>query len=317
MFKKIWLMIGMAALLSSAVSAEGDLKWAVMLSDYDNRASSHVMKIDAAEYILEAEKIEIASWISTKQGNSMEVDETLFSWDGEALRSNSVKTNTHSHISSLSLESFEYVVRIFIPNDFTGAGITFHSNYPASDTYYRIRGYPGGTFGIEPHPDETRGDHDFGIAIPVCSGVSVLQGTFWVRAQVLVLEGKTQIRAKIWEESKKEPGNWQIDVFDTSETRLREGKFGVWVGEKEGKGEDVIFDNFSIKKFEITERGIKGLDYFGFSMEPEQKTYQVAVKSTDMYGIESEWSDPYLFTPDIQTIVYEIDRPMILKIIIK
>jgi hypothetical protein len=111
-----------------------------------------------------------------------------------------------------------------------GIGVTFLSDYPKSDAYYRLRQYDGGEFHIAPHPhgrEVSAGNTGTGV-VPR-SGV-------WYRFRISVAESdaSTEIQAKVWEDGTPEPADWQVDCYDSSPDRRRHGTFGVWSMEPGG-----------------------------------------------------------------------------------
>jgi hypothetical protein len=115
--------------------------------------------------------------------------------------------------------------------------VTFFSDYPASDAYYRLRSYNGGSFHIAPHPDghTVSGDGDTGV---------VPSAGIWYsfRVQVEDTGTQTEIRAKIWAQGQSEPADWQLQAYDASPARLTGGTIGVWSMGRGGK----YWDDFSV-----------------------------------------------------------------------
>src|SRR5690606_37466840 len=102
-----------------------------------------------------------------------------------------------------------------------GVGVTFRSRYPWTDQYYRLRRYSKYVFEIEPHGTRVAGDTKSGV-IPK-PGV-------WYRFRVRVSDdgGRTTVRGRIWAENESEPSSWQIDCYDSSAARMKDGTLGCW-----------------------------------------------------------------------------------------
>ncbi|MBN1318538.1 MAG: pilus assembly protein [Anaerolineales bacterium] len=152
------------------------------------------------------------------------------------LGTSSTETNIYSHYiggSSPNWTNYEYSGRLRYTSTGGGIGLTFYSQYPDSDAYYRLRAYSGGSMHLSPHPDGqtvSGGVTDTGISL--ASGV-----WYRFRIQVESLYGGTRIniRAKVWLDGDSEPVNWQVDCYDVSSTRYTSGTVGVWTmntGEK-------------------------------------------------------------------------------------
>jgi hypothetical protein len=109
----------------------------------------------------------------------------------------------------------------------SGIGVTFLSDYPASDTYYRLRRGNFGalkSFHLDQHPDSQQtlsGTTDTGV-VPAADQ--------WIRFRVHLgdVGGRTEIRASVWPDGTPEPPDWQIDAYDDDPARLTTGTIGVW-----------------------------------------------------------------------------------------
>ena len=104
-----------------------------------------------------------------------------------------------------------------------GIGVTFFSQYPNTDAYYRLRRYGNSAFHIAPHPNGTKiyGDTNTGV-------YSLPNVWYWFRIEVEDTGTRTEIRAKVWPENSSEPADWQVDCYDSKSSRLAAGTFGVW-----------------------------------------------------------------------------------------
>lgn len=171
------------------------------------------------------------NFLSTGANNSLDRARKLFSLrskgKNQTLKTDSEEINIHSHYRAnraTRFKNYTYSGRMKIGSAASGIGVTFYSDYPKSDTYYRLRMYNGGTFHLAPHPDDSytfEGTTDTGIIPEV--GV-------WQNFKIIVKSRKnaTRIRAKVWALGEKEPKAWQIDCTDSGENRLKRGKPGVW-----------------------------------------------------------------------------------------
>jgi hypothetical protein len=102
-----------------------------------------------------------------------------------------------------------------------GIGVTFFSQYPNKDAYYRLRRYNRNAFHISPHGTKVTGDSDTGI-------VPLPNVWYWFRILVEDTGTRTEIRAKVWPENSAEPASWQVDCYDSNSSRLTSGAIGVW-----------------------------------------------------------------------------------------
>ena len=171
-----------------------------------------------------------ADWLDTAEGNSLSEDDSLFkilSLDGQRVfgTTQTRTTNIHSHYvgaGSDSWSNYQYSGRMRISAASDTIGITFLSDYPNSDSYYRLRREKNTSFYLSPH----------GTGIG-CSGTTDSRVTptanTWYRFSIQAedLGDRTAIRGKIWAEGSTEPAAWQIDCEDTG-TRRNMGTVGVW-----------------------------------------------------------------------------------------
>jgi len=144
--------------------------------------------------------------------------------DGMVYGTNSTATNIHSHYSGTELDAtpgFVYRGRVRISAGSGGVGVTFLSQYPLSDTYYRLRRYGSNDFHLSPHGATVAGNTNTGV-VPAAN-------TWYIfKIEVQDTGSRTEIRAKVWPEAAAEPVDWQANAFDDSPTRLTTGKVGVW-----------------------------------------------------------------------------------------
>lgn len=169
-------------------------------------------------------------WVDMEANNSMVSNDSLFEVDelGEdvVFGTSSTAVNIHSHyfgpLGVVNWLSFEYGGRMMIDHPNGGVGVTFLSDYPQQDAYYRLRRYNDGPFYIHPHGTQiTGGDSNTGV-------VPVTNVWYFFRVEVEAMEAQTTIRAKVWPETETEPIEWQATCFDTNATRLIRGTVGVW-----------------------------------------------------------------------------------------
>ena len=171
----------------------------------------------------------LPSWLDTKAGNSMEEDATLFdvvSFDGaDVIRAASHGTNIHSHFmgANVAAASCEYSGRMYsgvTPN----MGVTFASDYPNKDAYYRLRVYNGGNFELNFHGKSKKspvGNLDSGVA-------SETNTWFRFRVRWESRAEATYIRAKVWNAAASEPNHWQIHAEDFDSKRYSGCRVGLW-----------------------------------------------------------------------------------------
>jgi hypothetical protein len=171
-----------------------------------------------------------ADWFDTKANNSMIEDNNLFKVytidNNNVFGTTSTLSNIHSHFmgpKSADLSAFEHSGRMLMTDAKGSIGVTFLSQYPLTDAYYRLRSINGSSFHISAHPN---GKEVFGV---VDSGV-IPAINQWYRFRIQVQDSgiHTEILAKVWNESLPEPSDWQINAYDDTSTRLVAGTFGLW-----------------------------------------------------------------------------------------
>ena len=94
-------------------------------------------------------------WLDTAANNSMEEDDRLFmvfDLSGEKVfGTTSTQANIHSHYIGTTFDAtagFEYSGRMMMTTSAGGIGVTFLSQYPVSDAYYRLRRHGTNSFHI-------------------------------------------------------------------------------------------------------------------------------------------------------------------------
>ncbi len=222
-------------------------------------------------------------FLDTGANNNLTENSDLFYFEelqngARALTTKSELTNIHSHlVNDMKLKSMMFTGRVHFSSARSGLGMTFLSQYPQSDSYYRIRRYSGKpNFHFSHHPHAQRG---------VCDGLShslVTQANTWYRFVI-----KTQVRNEsttftfdLWPEGSARPENTMISCTDTSSTRLREGTIGVW-----SMGE-----------------GVKKWADFSLSLDPFEDNTEIPVSNTDTPSSEEpndEQPTPEPTTPDL------------------
>jgi beta-lactam-binding protein with PASTA domain len=170
-----------------------------------------------------------ADWLDTGANSSLLANDSLFKvfdLSGEkAFGTSSTATNIHSHYGGAgvgALSGYEYTGRMMITASGGGIGITFFSEYPLADAYYRLRRYASNpSFHLASHGTSVSGDKDTGV-------VPVANVWYQFRIQVEDTGTQTEIRAKVWTEGGSEPVDWQAEAYDVSPARLTAGTIGVW-----------------------------------------------------------------------------------------
>lgn len=167
---------------------------------------------------------EPVDWFDTGADNGLVEAPSIFSVTDQgsfiAFGTSLDLTNVHSHhIKSETWAGYKYSGRM-MANGTPNIGVTFFSDYPNSDTYYRLRNM-GGTFSVSSHGTTiTSGDTETDI---------LAINDIWYNFVVWVgnTASGTGISAKIWADGDQEP-TWQVSCFDNSVTKRTQGSFGVW-----------------------------------------------------------------------------------------
>ena len=168
-------------------------------------------------------------WFDTDAGAMTQNDE-LFAVaclaETNAFGTTSELSNIHSHyIGGCSdvWSDYTYTGRMMVTASSTGIGVTFLSDYPNTDVYYRLRRWSGArSFHVSPHGTTiTAGTTDTGVT--ATAGV-------WYRFRIEVEDtgSRTEIRARVWADESTEPTAWQVDCYDANPERLSVGTVGVW-----------------------------------------------------------------------------------------
>ena len=185
-------------------------------------------------------------WFDTGPDNSLTQIDSFFKTynvgGSVAFGTLSPQTNIHSHYvadESSTWGDYELTGRLRISTATGGIGVTFWSDYPNADAYYRLRrgNFAGGyEFHIDPHGTTITGGD-------VLSGVTPAANQ-WYRFRIRIMDvaGRTEIRANVWPDGSAEPGGWQIDCWDDSPTRRTTGTIGLSAF---GQGEK-YWDDFTV-----------------------------------------------------------------------
>ena len=103
-----------------------------------------------------------------------------------------------------------------------GIGVTFFSQYPASQNYYRLRRFFSNGFQLTAGGTSfTGGTTELGV-VPTTDT--------WYRFTVLVEDTGTEtlVKARVWADGNPEPSDWQAEAVDASGSRHTGGTVGVW-----------------------------------------------------------------------------------------
>jgi hypothetical protein len=163
-------------------------------------------------------------WLDTDFGNSLVENDSLFyiAWLGgnPMLKADAALTNYHSHYTAFpGWGHFVYSGRMRRAAN-SGVGLTFLSDYPNSDRYYRIRTTGSDPFNFYSHgPDTQNNDTSLGVTMAADT---------WYQFKIEVnVATATTIKAKVWAESAPEPA-WQLDITQDSPERYTDGTVGLW-----------------------------------------------------------------------------------------
>lgn len=167
-------------------------------------------------------------WTDTAANNSMVAADDFKVFDdtgNKTLRTTVTgSANIHSHYTgsgAAGWANYEVTGRMKKTSTGDSLGVTVLSDYPNTDTYYRLRTYNGGAWEESGHGTNCTGT--------TSSGVTPTNNAWWrFRIQAEDTGAGTTIRARFWLDGDVEPGTWQIDCTDTSGTRRTSGTVGVW-----------------------------------------------------------------------------------------
>lgn len=145
-------------------------------------------------------------------------------------------TDIHSHYVATGTDEWsDYRITgkmmISQPSLAGGMGVTFYSDFPNSDSYYRLRAFGASGynyFHMTKHGGG--GDNDLTNRLPAAENRTYMQIDTWFEFKIEVenATAQTDIRIKIWEEGNAEPANWQIEAYDDTANRYEAGRVGFW-----------------------------------------------------------------------------------------
>jgi hypothetical protein len=193
---------------------------------------------------------EPAGWLDTAPYNGLNESDSLFHMgmvDAQGVLMTTLPyTNIHSHVIPGDIDEwfdYEYSGRMRKSHANGGFGVTVYSQYPSSDTYYRIHSHSSSVaFQLENHGAG-------GISCNAANtGVTPVAGSWYAfRIRVETLASETVLSASVWPEGSAEPGSWQVECSDASPGRLTRGTVGV---SAIGPGEK-YWDELEIKLLEV------------------------------------------------------------------
>jgi hypothetical protein len=171
-------------------------------------------------------------WFDTGAKNSMlEADSNFIAMrleDGDiVLGTESTDRSIHSHYvaeNSASWSDYEFSGQFAETSTVGGMGVTLYSDFPSSNSYYRLRAYRGETFQLNGHGDGSSDcrepDRDTGV---------VPQVNVWYNFRLQAFgEGLgTRVQAKVWKDGSTEPTAWQASCLYSTAPRAG-GSPGVW-----------------------------------------------------------------------------------------
>jgi hypothetical protein len=195
----------------------------------DNSSPSYFNDFDSL-----ANRSDPAGWVDTAERYSMKTDDGLYGVSaapggGKALSTSTRDVNIHSHYvanGSTTWRDYEYSGRMHFTSVRSGIGVTLYSDYPESDRYIRLRRYSrrpnfmlsnrGGTASTCVGTTDTR--------------VKSIPGVWYeFRMRALEEDGGVRVQAKVWDETKSEPGSWQVDCLMPASSPLTGGGTpGIW-----------------------------------------------------------------------------------------
>lgn len=169
-------------------------------------------------------------WVDTAADYSLDPDDTAFAvrdaGGGERTFASTGGADVHSHWigpGSATGTSYEVSGRMRLENLARGIGVTILSGYPSEDAYYRLRSWFGNSFQLTARGTSiTGGTTDTGVEP---------QAGVWYRFRVQAngaAGGRTELRARVWQDGTPEPEVWQAEAWDAGPDRRIAGRFGLW-----------------------------------------------------------------------------------------
>lgn len=170
---------------------------------------------------------EPARWLDTAPRNSMVEAPELFDASTARIQTSDPQVNIHSHhTGSETLVDRDFVFRGRMQGSdaSSGFGVTFLSDYPNTDTYYRLR------------RNANSDTNPFVLASHGGAGCDGVNSTFVPIAGAFTLfeivvrfaENRTMIDAFLWREGDARPGQPQLSCVDDGANRLTIGRIGLW-----------------------------------------------------------------------------------------
>lgn len=202
------------------------------------------------------------NWLDTGADNSLDESEftqvidsnegAVFSVDAPPEELNAFR-NAHSHFQALeshSWENYKFTGKMMMETADDALGVTFYSDFPNRNSYYRIRRYVSDghrdspyTAGLHLAPHPTPDVTGYSNA-ERCSGSQDRKGRHitnifpealtWYNFEIEVTtaEEYTEVKAKIWTDLEAKPDDYQIFCRDKTEYRIKKGTVGIWSGMK-------------------------------------------------------------------------------------
>jgi len=190
-------------------------------------------------------------WLDTRAGNSLMEDASLFGvvdlGGHRALSTTSADDDIHSHFAGdprNTFSNYTLMGRMAVDRNEASIGVTTYSQYPSSDSYYRLGRAGNGAFRLESH-----GAPGFSCS-DGATGITPVAGTWYAfEIDVVTENDRNRIEARVWPADASRPSAAQASCVDTSVGRTSGGAFGVWAAGAGGKFWD---------EFEVVEKASSG-----------------------------------------------------------
>lgn len=218
-------------------------------------------------------------------------------------------SNAHTHFIATSEDAYSWtdyeVTGSLKRNALTGIGVTVFSDYPNSDTYYRLRTYQSSNqWYITKHPDGQLTD------VPVTALSPTDQ---WLNYRILVQSGGTQttISAKLWVDGSAEPAGWQAVAVDSDADRIQSGTVGYWAfGTSGGTNYHAdlrinLFDGLGFRGVPVEGQGSVGTIgiFLGSSDLPASSSTSIQALSFAVQGTEDVTADAVWYASNPSSVV--------------
>lgn len=191
--------------------------------------------------------LKATDFYDTGANNSLVQDDQVFEFvklpSGEsALMTKSTATNIHSHLNiDYKFSNFTFSGRMMFTDDRAGLGVSFLSQFPNQDAYYRVRRY-----------EKQKNFHFEHHASSACRGLGTSFETLANRWYDFVIKTSVTATATSFEVQVTEVGDAsktsRLVCTDSSATRFQTGTVGVWAmgpGTKYWTQFSLSFDPFS------------------------------------------------------------------------